>query len=65
MKNESNRIKIIMKQYVGEDQSSLTLRDVSNLQQQIELSLYKFRLRKNMDLIKMYIYGRFSSWKLN
>ena len=46
MKNESNRIKIIMKQYVGEDQSSLTLRDVSNLQQQIELSLYKFRLRK-------------------
>lgn len=43
MKNDSNRIKIIMMQYVCEDLSSLTPRDVSNLEQQIEFSLYKVR----------------------
>ncbi|XBI58002.1 hypothetical protein VPH35_039298 [Triticum aestivum] len=46
MKDESNRLKIIMRQYMGEDLGSLTLQDVSNLEQQIEFSLYKVRLRK-------------------
>ncbi|XP_047061913.1 MADS-box transcription factor 31-like [Lolium rigidum] len=46
MKDESNRLKIIMRQYMGEDLDSLTLQDVSNLEQQIDFSLYKVRLRK-------------------
>lgn len=46
MKDESNRLKIIMRQYMGEDLGSLTLQDVSNLEQQIDFSLYKVRLRK-------------------
>uniref|UniRef100_A0A0D3G0A1 MADS-box domain-containing protein n=1 Tax=Oryza barthii TaxID=65489 RepID=A0A0D3G0A1_9ORYZ len=46
MKDENNRLRIIMRQYMGDDLASLTLQDVSNLEQQIELSLYKVRLRK-------------------
>ena len=46
MKDESNRLKLIMRQYMGEDLGSLTLQDVSNLEQQIDFSLYKVRLRK-------------------
>ncbi|NP_001289806.1 MADS-box transcription factor 31-like [Brachypodium distachyon] len=46
MKDESNRLKIIMRQYMGEDLGSLTLQDVLNLEQQIDFSLYKIRLRK-------------------
>lgn len=46
MKDENNRLRIIMRQYMGEDLASLTLQDVINLEQQIEFSLYKVRLRK-------------------
>ncbi|KAG8043469.1 hypothetical protein GUJ93_ZPchr0458g22800 [Zizania palustris] len=46
MKDENNRLRIIMRQYMGDDLASLTLQDVSNLEQQIEFSLYKVRLRK-------------------
>ncbi|XP_015691695.1 MADS-box transcription factor 31-like isoform X1 [Oryza brachyantha] len=51
MKDESNRLRIIMKQYMGDDLASLTLQDVSNLEQQIEFSLYKVRLRKQQQLL--------------
>jgi hypothetical protein len=60
MKDESNRLKIIMRQYMGEDLDSLTLQDVSNLEQQIDFSLYKVRLRKvttqKHDVIVLLIY---------
>ncbi|CAM0902767.1 unnamed protein product [Alopecurus aequalis] len=46
MKDESNRLKTIMRQYMGEDLGSLTLQDVSDLEQQLDFSLYKVRLRK-------------------
>ncbi|KAL5215779.1 hypothetical protein ABZP36_007180 [Zizania latifolia] len=46
MKDENNRLRIIMRQYMGDDLASLTLQDVSNLEQQVEFSLYKVRLRK-------------------
>nr|ASZ79962.1 MADS31 [Bambusa multiplex] len=46
MKDENNRLRITMGQYMGEDLASLTLQGVINLEQQIEFSLYKVRLRK-------------------
>uniref|UniRef100_A0A0D9W9E1 MADS-box domain-containing protein n=1 Tax=Leersia perrieri TaxID=77586 RepID=A0A0D9W9E1_9ORYZ len=46
MKDENNRLRIIMSQYMGDDLGSLTLQDVSNLEQHIEFSLYKVLLRK-------------------
>uniref|UniRef100_A0ACD5UUJ3 Uncharacterized protein n=1 Tax=Avena sativa TaxID=4498 RepID=A0ACD5UUJ3_AVESA len=56
MKDESNRLKIIMRQYMGEDLGSLTLQDVSNLEQQIDFSLYKVRLKKQ-ELIDQQLLG--------
>ncbi|TVU15768.1 hypothetical protein EJB05_39306, partial [Eragrostis curvula] len=46
MKDERNRLQIITSQYMGEDLTLLSLQDVSNLEQQLEFSLYKVRLRK-------------------
>ncbi|XP_062184909.1 MADS-box transcription factor 31-like isoform X2 [Phragmites australis] len=46
MKDESNRLRIIMRQYMGDDLTSLSLQDLNNLEQQIEFSQYKVRLRK-------------------
>ncbi|XP_051218945.1 MADS-box transcription factor 31 isoform X2 [Lolium perenne] len=57
MKDESNRLKIIMRQYMGEDLDSLTLQDVSNLEQQIDFSLYKVRLRKQQQLLDQQLLG--------
>uniref|UniRef100_A0ACD5V4I8 Uncharacterized protein n=2 Tax=Avena sativa TaxID=4498 RepID=A0ACD5V4I8_AVESA len=56
MKDESNRLKIIMRQYMGEDLGSLSLQDVSNLEQQIDFSLYKVRLKKQ-ELIDQQLLG--------
>jgi len=46
MKDERNRLRMIMAQYMGEDLASFSVQDLSNLEQQIEFSLYKVRLRK-------------------
>ncbi|CAN6250122.1 unnamed protein product [Urochloa humidicola] len=46
MKDERNRLRIIMGQYMGEDLASFSVQDLSNLEQQMEFSLYKVRLRK-------------------
>ncbi|PVH35840.1 hypothetical protein PAHAL_7G290300 [Panicum hallii] len=46
MKDERNRLRIIMGQYMGEDLASFSVEDLSNLEQQMEFSLYKVRLRK-------------------
>lgn len=46
MKDERNRLRMIMGQYMGEDLASFSVQDLSNLEQQIEFSLYKLRLRK-------------------
>jgi hypothetical protein len=37
---------MIMAQYMAEDLASFSAQDLSNLEQQIEFSLYKVRLRK-------------------
>ncbi|XP_062227464.1 MADS-box protein ZMM17-like [Phragmites australis] len=46
MKDERNMLRIIMRQYTGEDLASLNLQDLGNLEQQIEFSQDKVRLRK-------------------
>ncbi|KAJ1272747.1 hypothetical protein BS78_06G226400 [Paspalum vaginatum] len=46
MKDEGNRLRVIMGHYMGEDLASFSVQDLSNLEQQIEFSLYKVRLRK-------------------
>jgi hypothetical protein len=46
MKDERNRLRMIMAQYMAEDLASFSVQDLSNLEQQIEFSLYKVRLRK-------------------
>jgi hypothetical protein len=46
MKDERNKLRIIMSQYMGDDLVLLSLQDVTNLEQQLEFSLYKVRLRK-------------------
>ncbi|KAL6843899.1 hypothetical protein ACP4OV_026470 [Aristida adscensionis] len=46
MKDESNRLRILMRQYMGEDLALLSPQDLSSLEQQIEFSLYRVRLRK-------------------
>jgi hypothetical protein len=46
MKDERNRLRMIMAQYMAEDLASFSAQDLSNLEQQIEFSLYKVRLRK-------------------
>jgi len=46
MKDERNRLRIIMGHYMGEDLASFSVEDLSNLEQQMEFSLYKVRLRK-------------------
>ncbi|KAF8670321.1 hypothetical protein HU200_050866 [Digitaria exilis] len=46
MKDERNRLRIIMGQYMGDDLASFSVQDLSNLEQQMEFSLYKVRLRK-------------------
>ncbi|KAG0527443.1 hypothetical protein BDA96_06G233900 [Sorghum bicolor] len=46
MKDERNRLRMIMAQYMGEDLATFSVQDLSNLEQQIEFSLYKVRLRK-------------------
>jgi hypothetical protein len=46
MKDERSRLRVIMSQYMGEDLVPLSLQDVTDLEQQLELSLYKVRLRK-------------------
>ncbi|KAG2574680.1 MADS-box transcription factor 31-like [Panicum virgatum] len=46
MKDERNRLRIIMGHYMGEDLASFSVEDLSNLEQQMEFSLYKLRLRK-------------------
>ncbi|KAL6651365.1 hypothetical protein ACP70R_010290 [Stipagrostis hirtigluma subsp. patula] len=46
MKDESNRLRIIMRQYMGEELTLLSSQDLSNLEQQIEFSLCRVRLRK-------------------
>ncbi|KAF8649984.1 hypothetical protein HU200_064143 [Digitaria exilis] len=46
MKDERNRLRIIMGQYMGDDLASFSVQDLSNLEQQMEFSQYKVRLRK-------------------
>ncbi|GJN01766.1 hypothetical protein PR202_ga19060 [Eleusine coracana subsp. coracana] len=46
MKDERSRLQIIMSQCMGEDLTLLSLQDVTNLEQHLEFSLYKVRLRK-------------------
>jgi hypothetical protein len=46
MKDERNKLRIIMSQYMGDDLVLLSLQDVTNLEQKLEFSLYKVRLRK-------------------
>jgi len=46
MKDERNRLRIIMGHCMGEDLASFSVEDLSNLEQQMEFSLYKVRLRK-------------------
>lgn len=46
MKDERNRLRMIMAQYMADDLASFSAQDLSNLEQQIEFSLYKVRLRK-------------------
>ena len=46
MKDERNRLRMIMAQYMAEDLALFSVHDLSNLEQQIEFSLYKVRLRK-------------------
>ncbi|ONM52440.1 hypothetical protein ZEAMMB73_Zm00001d019189 [Zea mays] len=46
MNDERNRLRMIMAQYMAEDLASFSVQDLSNLEQQIEFSLYKVRLRK-------------------
>lgn len=46
MKDETNRLRMIMTQYMGDDLASFSVQDLSNLEQQLEFSLCKVRLRK-------------------
>ncbi|KAK3141522.1 hypothetical protein QOZ80_4BG0334990 [Eleusine coracana subsp. coracana] len=46
MKDERSRLQIIMSQHMGEDLTLLSLQDVTNLEQQLEFSLSRVRLRK-------------------
>ncbi|PWZ22682.1 MADS-box transcription factor 31 [Zea mays] len=46
MKDERNRLRMIMARYMAEDLASFSVQDLSNLEQQIEFSLYKVHLRK-------------------
>ncbi|ONM03181.1 Protein TRANSPARENT TESTA 16 [Zea mays] len=53
MKDERNRLRMIMAQYMAEDLASFSAQDLSNLEQQIEFSLYKVRLRKIKERISL------------
>ncbi|XP_020393872.1 MADS-box transcription factor 31 [Zea mays] len=46
MKDERNSLRMIMARYMAEDLASFSVQDLSNLEQQIEFSLYKVHLRK-------------------
>jgi len=46
MKNEMDKLETGIRRYTGDDLSSLTLDDVSDLEQQLEYSVSKVRARK-------------------
>jgi hypothetical protein len=46
MKNEMEKLETGIRRYTGDDLSSLTLDDVSDLEQQLEYSVSKVRARK-------------------
>jgi hypothetical protein len=46
MKDERNMPRMITTQHMAEDLASFSMQDLSNLEQQIEFSFYKVRLRK-------------------
>jgi hypothetical protein len=46
MKNEMDKLETGIRRYTGDDLSSLTLDDISDLEQQLEYSVSKVRARK-------------------
>ncbi|XP_072967402.1 MADS-box transcription factor 29-like isoform X2 [Typha angustifolia] len=46
MKNESDNLEASLRQYMGEDLTSLTLNDLNHLEQQLEFAVNKVRARK-------------------
>lgn len=46
MKSENDKLQASMRQYTGEDLTSLTMNDLNQLEQQLEFAVDKVRARK-------------------